>query len=91
MQDAGEIQDLGIEFQTTRVADEGPKQNVASRAIFESTSAIPATVLGRCVVGFFTRSIFLCESCDDIVLLLPVKPSSAATKVWTNLRRSIIN
>src|SRR5260370_42175964 len=65
--------------------------SVASRDIFESTSAIPATVLGPCMVGFLARSVLPCEFCGDIVLPFPINPISAVAKVWTNLRRSIID
>src|SRR5260370_24470973 len=65
--------------------------SVASRAIFESTSAIPATVLGPCVVGLLARSVLLCEFCGDIVLPFPIKPISVAVNVWTNFPRSIID
>src|SRR6266568_2033167 len=41
MQDAGEVEDLGIEFQITRIADEGPKEKCSSCMVEE--------ILGRCV------------------------------------------
>jgi hypothetical protein len=47
--------------------------------------------LGSRMVGFLARSVLLCESCGAIVFPFPIKPISAALKVWTNLRRLIIN
>ena len=50
-----------------------------------------AMVLGPCAIGFLARSVFLCKFCGDVVLAVPIKPITAALKVWRNLRHSIID
>src|SRR6266581_104960 len=87
MQDAGEVQDLRIEFQITRVADKSPKQ--------ECSGCMIEKILRRRVSRQLCREprhfrIYQRESCGDIVPRFPIKPISAAVKVWTNLRRSIM-